>query len=851
MSKRVKRLYEQFQPENYALSLDLDPDKLVFSGKVTITGQKTGRPSQRITFHQKALRINSAKIIHHGKKEAVEIPISRINPHKSYDEVRLHAGQMLYPGKYEVTLEFSGKITDSMVGIYPCYFEHEGKKKRLLATQFESHHAREAFPCIDEPEAKATFDLELITPLGQTVLSNTPVEKQSSGKKLKTVFETSPIMSSYLLAFVTGEIHSVSAKSKNGIEINTWGHAAQPKNFLQYANDEAVRVIDFFEDYFATPFPLKKCDQVALPDFESGAMENWGLITYREIALLTDPDNRSVSSEQYVSMVIAHELSHQWFGNLVTMKWWDDLWLNESFASLMEHVALDRLHPDWNQWENYASADIIACSNRDIYKDVQPVRVEVKHPDEIHTLFDPAIVYAKGGRLLKMLMEHIGEDAFRKGLKAYFKEHRYKNTTRDDLWKSLSEVGGTDINTFMDPWLEQSGMPLLKVSSDKGQLTLEQERFVLDAENDLSLWPIPLLADRKLEPKVLNKRKGTVKTSGDLPLVNANGSGHYLVSYEDKSQQENLAKAIGKQAIPAEARINVINDLLLLVRRGDKSIVDALDLVKGMSSEPRDAVWGIAARAVGQAGTLAEFDEPLEDKIKEFKINLAGSWYHKLGWDEQPNEDPNTTLLRTTAIGFMVGGEDKSTLEHAKRLYNSRPLDKLPAEERGIIMGVAVRHDGSKKVIDHLIDTYKSSPNPDMQISIASALTHTKDTKVAQRLIADGLKKDGFVRNQDIFRWFAMLIRNRYTRELAWQWLVESWPRLEEEFGKSKSLDHFVVYSAGPIHTQEWQKKFVNFWGPKQEQVVLARNIKVALSEIEARVAWHNRDLPKIKKYFA
>lgn len=904
MSKRVKRLFEQFQPENYNLSLDLDPDKLKFSGKVTIAGQKTGRPSQRITFHQKDLKVTAANIVHHGKKESKEIPLSRINSHKSYDEVRLHADEMIYPGQYTVTLEFSGKITDSMVGIYPCYFnspqdqDFPGEdamqgadekqtesyqkstakgvsqsatkqsassasrvsgsdrkqagtvRKVMLATQFESHHAREAFPCIDEPEAKASFDLELITPLGQTVLSNTPIKKQTKGKKLKTVFETSPIMSSYLLAFVAGEIHCVSAKSKNGIEINTWGHAGQPQKFLQYANDEAVRVIDFFEDYFDTPFPLKKCDQVALPDFESGAMENWGLITYREVALLTDPDNRSVSSEQYVSMVIAHELSHQWFGNLVTMKWWDDLWLNESFASLMEHVALDRLHPDWNQWENYASADIIACSNRDIYKDVQPVRVEVKHPDEIHTLFDPAIVYAKGGRLLKMLIEFIGEDTFRKGLKLYFEKHRYKNTTRDDLWEALSEASGVDVNAFMNPWLEQSGMPILKVNSKENELTIEQERFVLDADDDKSLWPIPLLADRKLDKDLLAKQKDKVKFDGDLPLLNAKGSGHYLVSYEAKKAQDNLARAIEKREIPAEARINVINDMLLMVRRGDKSIVDVLSLIEKLSDEPRDAVWAVIARSVGQASVLAEFNEPLETKIKKFKVGLASDWHSKLGWEGSAKEDPNTTLLRTTAIGFMIGGEDKGVIGHALKLYKSLPIDKLPAEERGIILGAAVRHDGSNKVIDELVKTYKNTPNPDLQLSIASALTHTKDTKVAKNLIKDGLQKGGFVRNQDVFRWFAYLMRNRYTRELAWKWLVGSWTRLEEEFGKSKSLDHFVVYSAGPLHTEDWQKKFIDFWGPKQEQVVLARNIKVALSEIEARVAWHNRDLPQLKAYF-
>jgi aminopeptidase N len=852
MAKNVKRLYEQFHPENYNLTLFLDPVNLQFSGTVVITGKKVGRPSQRITLHQKDLRITSAKAVHKSKNTKEEINIDRINAHSSYDEIRLHSEKLLYPGEYEITLDFTGKITKQMTGLYPCHFTHEGKDKLLLATQFESHHAREVFPCIDEPEAKATFDLTLKGPKSHTFLSNTPeASSKDVGESKQVTFLTTPIMSSYLLAFVVGELHCVEAKNKSGIEMRTWASVAQPKKFLKYANDEAVRIIDFFEDYFKTPFPLKKCDQVALPDFESGAMENWGLITYREVALLADPDNRSISSEQYVSMVVAHELSHQWFGNLVTMRWWDDLWLNESFASLMEHVALAKLHPDWNQWEHYAASDIIACSNRDIYTDVQPVRVEVRHPDEIQTLFDPAIVYAKGGRLLKMLMDYIGEDAFRAGLKKYFADHKYANTTRDDLWRALSEASKVDVNKFMNPWLSQSGMPLVRVNSEENTIKLSQERFILDANNDSSLWPIPLLADQDVKPAIFDTKTAEVKSTDSTTVFNKNGSGHYLVSYENDEQMENLISSIRNQKIPAEARINILNDLLLMARRGDKSIVDGLKVIADCDKEPRDAVWGMIARTVAQAMMLTEGNKILENKVKHLKFNLGQHWHKKLGWVSTQEEDSNTSLLRTTAIAFMIGGEDKLAIKHALNLYNSQDPENLPAEQRPIILGVAVRHDGSTQIIKDLIEQYKTSHNPDLQLAIASALTHTKDIKVAEKLIAEGISKGGFVRAQDIFRWFAMLMRNQHTRQLAWDWMVKNWNFIEEEFGRSKSLDHFVVYSAGPLHTKEWQKKFVDFWSPKQSQVVLQRNIKVAFSEIEARVAWHNRDLPALKKYFS
>src|ERR1039458_4441058 len=279
MSRRVTRLFEQFQPQRYDLALNPDAETMCFSGSVTIRGRKSGRPSKRLTFHQKGLEITSASITKHDKKGDQSVVLSRINNQDSYDEVRLHSDSLLYPGEYSVTLEFSGEITRSMHGIYPCFFKHEGQEKKLIATQFESHHAREAFPCIDEPEAKATFDLTLITPQGQIVLANTPIKAQSTSKKLQTTtFETSPKMSTYLLAFAYGELHSVSAKTKDGVVVSSWATVAQPEQHLSFANNEAVQYLEFFTDYFKTPFPLKKLDMVALPDFDSLAMENWGLL---------------------------------------------------------------------------------------------------------------------------------------------------------------------------------------------------------------------------------------------------------------------------------------------------------------------------------------------------------------------------------------------------------------------------------------------------------------------------------------------------------------------------------------------------------------------------------------------
>ena len=524
MTKAVTRLYQQFQPENYQLDLMPDRDSMNFHGRVTVTGKKVGRPSERITFHQKGLKITAAIITKHDKKGDQSFPVARINNQDSFDEVRLHAEAQLYPGNYSVTLEFEGKITTPMHGIYPCEFKHDGVKKQLIATQFESHHAREAFPCIDEPEAKATFDLTLTAPAGETVIANTPVRTQQTAGDTQIVsFETTPRMSTYLLAFVYGELGYLEATTKDGVLVRTY---ATPDNvkLTQHSLDVAVKSLEFFGDYFKTPYPLPKLDMIALPDFSSGAMENWGLVTYREVAMLLDEASGSIESKQYIATVVAHELSHQWFGNLVTMKWWDDLWLNESFANMMEYRAVDAIYPEWHIWEQFVSSEGASAKRRDSLADVQAIHCKVSHPDQISSLFDPSIVYAKGGTVLYMLMHHIGEAAFRAGLEQYFTKHRYGNTQAADLWAALSVTSQQDVGAFMANWINNPGYPLLTIDWEPGtaQATLAQQRFYSDpsvVNSDQEPWQVPLASTSELDVTVLTSSSGSVvrRYSRSLP----------------------------------------------------------------------------------------------------------------------------------------------------------------------------------------------------------------------------------------------------------------------------------------------------------------------------------------------
>ncbi len=853
MSKKVTRLFEQFQPEHYDLTLDIDRDAMSFTGTVVIKGKKTGRPSERITFHQKRVKVTAATISKHDKKGDQTLEVVRINNQDSYDEVRLHSESMIYPGEYTVTMEFKGKINEDMHGVYACFYKHGGKDKKLITTQFESHDARKAFPCIDEPEAKATFDLTLITPDRETVLANTPIKKQVVDKGFQTTsFETSPKMSSYLLAFVFGELHGVSAKASDGTVVSSWATVAQPIDHLNYANEEAIKILEYFIDYFDTPFPLPKLDQVALPDFDSLAMENWGLITFREVGLLADPVNRSISSEQLITLVIAHELSHQWFGNLVTMRWWDDLWLNESFASIMENIAPDALHPDWVQWEDFMTGRVLGASNRDIYKDVQSVSVEVKHPDEISTLFDPAIVYAKGARLLKMLHEYVGDDVFRAGLKSYFQKYSYKNTVRGDLWKEFSAASGQDIEKLMTPWLIQSGAPLLRVSRNKGEIKLSQQRFLLDGEDKETIWPIPLLSDKEVEPIIFDKKSGYVKyKNDDMPIFNLHGTGHYIVYYEDEAVRKQLHSKVVDRSIESISRVNVLNDMLLLSRAGEIPMVEMLELIKQCGDEPRDAVWSMFSRIIGNVQILTDGDESTEKHVKSFKNKLSKKWYDELGWKDQPTDTPNTKHLRSTVLALSIAGENKQAIRVALDMFEEAgSVEKLPAEQRALVAGTAVRF-GDKKYIKQLMEEYTESQNSEVRETIVAALCSTRNPEVAKQIIDWGLApKTGAVRQQDIAHWFAYLMRNYHTRPVIWEWLTNNWDYLSDLFGDGKSIEYLIWYASGPLSTPVWQEKFETFFTPMLKDAALKRNVKIAFGEIAARVAWRKREESSLKKFF-
>ena len=823
---KVPRLLDTFTPNHYNLTLDLTrAEEKEFSGTVIISGNST---SESISLHSKGLTIQSATI----DNQPADVSFGE------FDELRLSQPN-LKDGNHTIHIIFSGNITDAMHGLYPCYFTHDGVKKQLFATQFESHHAREVFPCVDEPAAKAEYDLTLVTRTGITVLGNMPVKsEEENGDSLTTMFEKTPRMSSYLLAFVIGELHKKTARTKSGVEVNVWATPAQNENTLDFALDIATRSIDFYDEYFGVKYPLPKSDHVALPDFSSGAMENWGLITYRESCLLADPELTPESSRRFIATVIAHELSHQWFGNLVTMNWWNDLWLNESFANMMEYVAIDALHPEWRMWEDFATNEVTAALRRDSLDGVQSVQADVNHPDEISTLFDPAIVYAKGGRLLVMVRKLIGEEAFRTGLKSYFEKFAYKNTVGNDLWQELESASGQPIVNLMNAWISQPGLPVVSVSNSHDAAILSQERFFIgEHQPSDALWPIPLFANQPLDVKILNQKEATVSIEKPLQL-NCGLSAHFITKY-DESTREYLLKNITE--LPTLDKICILQDATILARAGFENSASLLPLALSLKTETNEKVFGMATGALTELRKFVDDNDAARDSLKKISGEFARATFEELGWDEKDGESDDDRERRTTALSLMMYSEDKDVLNEAKTRFDNNKLEDLQTEIRALIISANVRHFETLEMVENLFTAYKNTPSNDLQNDIAIGLTSTKNPETAEKILAN-IKDSNVIRPQDASRWFVYLIRMRENRQIAWNWLKENWAWVEEKFGEDKSYDDFIRYAATALLTTDELNDFQQFFEPMMDIPALTRTIKLGITEISARVELIKRD---------
>ncbi|MBR2544309.1 M1 family metallopeptidase [Candidatus Saccharibacteria bacterium] len=777
----MDRLINYFVPEKYILDIKIDKKAKTLGGTVVVEGRAK---AENIKFHAVGLSVDQVAI--NGKKAAFEVENGVLTIFKApRSDLR-------------VEIDYHGSLNENMQGAYLSTYKYRGETEVIVATQFESHYAREAFPCIDEPEAKAVFEVSISIPdKDDLVLANMPVLEKVGDK---TTFQQTPKMSTYLLAWVIGKFHGKTVKNAHGVEITTYCSLAQDIDAVDFANEIAAKSLEFYDDNFGVPYPLTKLDQVALPDFDEGAMENWGLVTYRESMMLVGKD-ATMGTHKMVAMTVAHELSHQWFGDLVTMKWWDDLWLNESFATIMEYFAVDAIHPEFRIFEAFFTRDVCVALNRDAYTGVQPVHQSVEDPEEIETLFDGAIVYAKGARLMLMLIRLMGWEEFCKGLKDYFEKHKYGNTEGDDLWQALTPYAKFDPKGLMHAFIDRPGYPV--ISDEEGRFDkFSQKRFLLDGPPTDESWPVPEIVE-------------------DM-------SGHYILNLTEEEFAERLANF---EKLGLEEKLRLLIDRELIVRAGMRSAADLIPLAMKFKEETSAAVWSKIATMMGNLKVYVDDDSAEERLLKKYVGRLVDDKLKEVGVTTRKEDDENVIRLRANLLALDYYAEDEDRLCQLAEMYQE-DYHKMDSEIRTDILSAKVYLE--PEVVGEFIEKYCEIANPEVKDDYLMAATLVRDEKELDKLI-DLLGENDIVKPQDQFTLFLALYQNYRSREKVFDWLINNWETVKR-LGGDKSLDYYPIYIARLARTRVELEKYRDFFGAMKDEKGLKRAIEIGEREIEARL---------------
>lgn len=828
MTAKNEHFYKTFQPSHYDLYIDVNRGTKVISGRTTISGEAK---ATEISVHQKYLTITSVT-----DEAGEDLAYTVDNEHEA---IRVTLREV---GPTALTITYTAPLTDTMMGIYPSYYEVAGEKKQIIGTQFETTFARQAFPSIDEPEAKATFDLALKfdEQPGEIVLANMPELREEDGVHY---FATTVRMPTYLVAFAFGDLQSKTTRTKSGVEVGVFATKAHKANELDFALDIAKRSIEFYEDFYQTPYPLPHSWQLALPDFSAGAMENWGLVTYREAYLTLDPDNTPLRQKQVVATVIAHELAHQWFGDLVTMKWWDDLWLNESFANMMEYVAIDAIEPDWHIWELFQTDDVSAALNRDATDGVQSVHVQVEDPAEIDALFDGAIVYAKGARMLVMVRALLGDDALRKGLKAYFDAHQYGNATGADLWQALGDASGLDVGAIMTSWLEQPGYPVVTAAVVDGQLTLSQQQFFIgEGEEKGRQWQIPLNSNYGAVPELLTEHEIVVgdyqqlrAESGQPFQLNVGNNSHFIVKYDETLLADLAQDATNLSAI---SQLQLLQDQRLLAEGRLTSYATVVPLLQTFANSEHVVVTTALYDVANNLKKFVTPDSEEEHQLQMFFDSLSGQQVARLGWHAQAGESSDDAITRPLVLRAALYAQNAEAIAAAHDLFVAHQADlaALPAEVRGLVLRNEVENYGSEALFDQLLQAYVASSDATFKRDIQGALTQTPDSDLIATLISK-FEDANTIKPQDLRAWYRGVLANKHGQQVAWDWIRADWQWLQDTVGGDMEFTTYITVTAAIFQTAERLAEFKAFFEPKLPTPGLTREITMDIKVVETRVA--------------
>jgi aminopeptidase N/puromycin-sensitive aminopeptidase len=779
----AQRLPETARPENYKLTFNPDLESAKFEGDETIT-LRVLKATSEITLNSAEIDFHEVTITSGGATQK-----AKVTPDKEKEMVVLSVEKPLAAGPATVHITYTGILNSEMRGFY---LGKDDQGRKYAATQFEATDARRAFPSFDEPDYKATFDISVIADKGLATISNQKVASDTPGPGPKhTVrFATTAKMSSYLAALVVGNFDYVEGEA-DGIPIRVYATTGK-KEMGRFALEVSQDILKYYDNYFGIKYPYGKLDLIGLPDFSAGAMENTGCITYREVVLLMDEKQGSLEARKNIAGVIAHEMAHQWFGDLVTMKWWDDIWLNEGFATWMSSKPLEKLKPEWN-----ADLDDVSGTggtlNTDSLASTRPIHQAAETPAQIQELFD-GIAYGKTASVLRMLESYLGEETFRAGVNAYLKQHQYGNATASDFWSAQTKTSGKPIDKIMPTWVNQPGAPIINVkaqcSGNSTNVQLTQQRYFTSrakfSEPNDQLWQIPLClkgsASSAPKCELMTKREETFTLPGCSTWVlgNAGATGYYRAGYQPEAVRALAADAETKLT-PAE-RINLQNDIWASIRVGREPVGDYLAFAQGLQADRNRAVLEDVLGRLDYIGEYVVSDSD-RDSYRTWLRQFLAPAMKEVGWEPKPGETDEQRALRARIFNSLgYSAHDPEVLAEARKLAEKALADPSSVDSElagGAIVLAAI--NGGADYYDQLMAALKSPKTPELYYTYFYTLPQFSDPKLLQRTLDFALTPE--VRSQDALNLVTGVLGNPAGQQLAWDFIRQHWPEMEKAGG--------------------------------------------------------------------
>ncbi len=842
MSENSYRLPRTVIPTHYALRLEPDLKSFTFAGQIEIDLQ-VSEPTDKIVLNTAEIEIVEARV--------GDIGVIDIKHDDEYERAYLSLESEIATGEHVLEITYTGLINDQLRGLYRSTFtDPDGVEHTIATSQCQATDARRVLPCWDEPDFKATFQTTMVVPLDLAAFTNTAEVSRTEVRDGLVEIEFAPTMkmSTYLLAFVVGAFEATKPVEVRGTPIRV----IVPKgnvHLTDVAMENAIFAFEYLTDYYDIPYPADKLDHIGIPDFAAGAMENLGLITYRDAYLVIDKDKASQGELQNSIDVIGHETAHMWFGDLVTMKWWEGAWLNEAFASFMDIKTTAAKKPEWKRWLTFANGEVPWAMGTDQLASTRPIEFEVNSPTEVDAMFD-SITYGKGSAVLRMIELFMGEENFRQGVGTYLRKHAYANTVTTDLWEGLDGASEWPIGEIMDTWVYQRGFPQIDIERVDGGVKLSQRRFLaIPDESDSTIWSVPILlrgvanGENFTEKVLLTTDETFVPMVGEIEFIIGNaGSGFYRTRYSD----DLFARLLNNMTVLDDLeRYQLVADTWSMVKSGQVPSSNFLDLVGAYGEETEQQIWSIVT------GGLAALDhhvvtEETRPSFQAFVSKLVGPALDRLGWDPLDGESDLNRKLRGGLIAVMGNIVDDSTVIERARSIVARVFDDEPVDpEIGTASLGVYAHHGGVVEYERLWDEYNKAKLPLLKVRYLRAMAGVPTDELVRRSFHKII--DGDIRTQDGFWVFAGLISGK-GGPAAWEEARTNWSALLD---KMPGMTKRRVVEGLPALSQPQVAADVKAFFAETPLPEAAQALEQNLENLDANVKLRERETEVVADYFS